>query len=156
MSKPISTIDRIRVNDETKKERNLDEIESALAKNKVAVLETIDLLGNLQERGILELLNGLFSQGDEVFRIAVQEMNKPNNARVVENLVGLASVLGSIDIGQLKGFTEKANNGLREATEGDSGDGPINLFQLLGALKDPEINRSIAMLLKFLKGMGKE
>ncbi|HEU5140617.1 MAG TPA: DUF1641 domain-containing protein [Bacillales bacterium] len=156
MSKPISTIDRIVVDEETQKQQDLEEIETALAENKDAVLETIELLGNLHDRGVLETLNGFFSQGEEVLRIIVQEINKPGHSKVLENLVGLAGVLGTIDMEQVKTFTEKANNGLQEAVESDPNDGPGSLFQLMKGLKDPEINRSIGMLLKFLKGMGKE
>lgn len=156
MSEPISKIQRITVDKKTQKKRDLAEIESALAGNKEAVLRTIDLLGSLNERGILELLNGLFAQGDEVFKIAVQEINKPNNARLLENLVGLAGVLGAVDMKSVKTVTERAANGFGEAAAGAVDEEPVKLFELLGALKDPEINRSIAMLLKFLKGMGKE
>lgn len=156
MAKPISTIERLAVSDETKREQDLKEIEASLANHKEAVLETIDLLGHLHDRGILSLLNGLFSQGDEVFRILVQELNKPNNSRVLENLLGLAGVLGSIDIDRLKMLAEKANNGLKEATETDAAQQPSNVFELLKVLKDPEINRSIGMMVQFFKGMGKE
>ncbi|HEX7064061.1 MAG TPA: DUF1641 domain-containing protein, partial [Bacillales bacterium] len=34
--------------------------------------------------------------------------------------------------------------------------GPGSIFQLMKVLKDPEINRSVGLLLRFLKGMGKE
>ncbi|HEU5140711.1 MAG TPA: DUF1641 domain-containing protein [Bacillales bacterium] len=156
MAKPISTIDRIVVDEETKHQRDVEEIETALAENKEAVLETIELLGNLYDRGVLETLNGFFSQGEQVLQIIVQEINKPGHSQVLENLVGLAGILGSIDMDQLKTFTEKANNGLQEATESDTDDGPSSIFQLMKVLKDPEINRSVGMLLKFLKGMGKE
>lgn len=156
MAKPISAIERLVVSDETKREQDLKEIEASLANHKEAVLEAIDLLGNLQDRGILSLLNGLFSQGDEVLRIMVQEVNQPNNSRVLGNLLGLTGILGSIDIDRLKILTEKANNGLKEATETDAVEEPGNVFELLKVLKDPEVNRSIGMLVQFLKGMGKE
>lgn len=156
MAKPISAIERLVVSDETKREQDLKEIEASLANHKEAVLEAIDLLGNLHDRGILSLLNGLFSQGDEVLRIMVQEVNQPNNSRVLGNLLGLTGILGSIDIDRLKILTEKANNGLKEATETDAVEEPGNVFELLKVLKDPEVNRSIGMLVQFLKGMGKE
>lgn len=156
MAKPISAIERLVVSDETKREQDLKEIEASLANHKEAVLEAIDLLGNLHDRGILSLLNGLFSKGDEVLRIMVQEVNQPNNSRVLGNLLGLTGILGSIDIDRLKILTEKANNGLKEATETDAVEEPGNVFELLKVLKDPEVNRSIGMLVQFLKGMGKE
>ena len=156
MAKPISTIERLVVSDETKRAQDLKDIEASLAEHKEAVLETINLLGNLHDRGILSLLNGLFSQGDEVFRIMVQELNKPNNSRVLQNSLGLAGILGSIDIDRLKMLTEKANNGLKEATETDAVEEQGNVFELLKVLKDPEVNRSMRLMVRFLKGMGKE
>ncbi|HET7658278.1 MAG TPA: DUF1641 domain-containing protein [Bacillales bacterium] len=156
MAKPISTIESIVIDEETRKRLDLDEVESALAERKDAVLETVELIGHLHDRGILSLLNGLFAEGDEVFRIAVKEINKPDHSDMIQNLVGLVSVLGKLDIESLKDFAEKANRGLKEATDVDPDNGPSNIFQLLKVLKDPEINRGITMMLHFLKGMGKE
>lgn len=155
MAKPISTIEPIVIDEETRKQLDLNEIESSLTERKAAVLETIELIGHLHDRGILKLLNGLFAEGEEVLGIAVNEFNKPQHSQIVENLVGLAGVLGKIDVYRLKDFAEKATNGLQEATEEDPNDGPNNIFQLLKVLKDPEINRGLTMMLNFLKGMGK-
>ncbi|HET7577752.1 MAG TPA: DUF1641 domain-containing protein [Bacillales bacterium] len=156
MAKPISKIDRIVVDEDAKKQQDLQEIEGALADNKEAVMETLDLLGHLHDRGLLELMNGFFSQGDEVFRNVVKEINKPNHSQILENVVGLAGLLGSIDVQQLKMLTERANNGLNEAASTVETEEQIGVFHLLKALKDPEINRSIGMLMRFLKGMGRE
>ncbi|HET7627341.1 MAG TPA: DUF1641 domain-containing protein [Bacillales bacterium] len=155
MSKPISTIKKIEIDEAAKRQRDVEEIEQAMVDNKEAVIETFELLGHLHDCGLLEFANGLFSQGDAVLRNVVQELNRPNHARMLQNLVGIASVLGKIDIDQVKALSEQANNGLKEAAATEAGDGPSNIFQLMKALKDPEISRSIGMMLNFLKGMGK-
>lgn len=88
--------------------------------------------------------------------IMVQELNKPHNTHVLQNMLGLAGLIGSIDVDALKELTEKANNGLKEATDSEAAEGPSNIFQLMKIMKDPEINRSMGMMISFLKGMGKE
>lgn len=156
MAKQISTIEPIVIDEETREQLDLNEIETALTEKKAAVLETLDLLGHLHDRGILSLLNGLFAEGEEVFSIAMKEINKPEHSRMLQNLAGMAGVLGKLDTESLKDFAEKANSGLHEAAEANPDDGPSNIFQLLKVLKDPEINRGMTMMLNFLKGLGKE
>lgn len=156
MASPISNIKPLVVDEETRRRQDLDEVEAAVADHKDAVLETITLMGHLHDTGILAISNGVFSQGDEVLRILVQELNNPDNSRVLENGIGLAGLVGSLDIDRLKVLTEKMNQGVKEATDEGAEDGPKSVFQLMKALKDPEISRSVGLLMSLLKGMGKE
>lgn len=156
MASPTSNIKYLVVDEETKRQQNLSEVETAIADNKEAVLATITLVRHLQDTGILAILNGLLAEGEDVLRIVVQEINKPHNSNVLENGLDLAMVLGTLDVDGLKILTEKLNQGIKEATAEDADDGPTGVFQLMKSLKDPEISRSIGMMMRLLKGMGKE
>lgn len=157
MANPITNIKLLVKDEETVQQEKLDDINAAIADNKDAVLGAITLTGHLHDKGILPILNGMLAQGDAVLDIAVKEINKPQNSHVIENGVGLGLLLGTLDVDKLKILLEKFNQGVQEATaEQGAEDSPSNVFQLMKLLKDPEINRSIGLLVNFLKGMGKD
>lgn len=157
MAKQITNIKHLVTSEETRRQNDLNEVEAAIADNKEAVLSAIDLTRHLHDKGLLDIMNGALSQGEEVLDIAVKEINKTQNSNVIANGVGLALMLGTLDVDRLKVLTEKLNQGVREATaDGTEEDGPSNVFQLMKLLKDPEINHSLGLLVNFLKGMGRE
>lgn len=157
MAQPIRHIRKLQVSEESKRERDITEIIAALSENKEAVMEGIELLHRLHERGMLTLCNGLLAEGDKVLSIVVKELNKPQNAKVLSNMAELVLLLGSLDVERLKPIIQGAQAGLEAATEAAVAETSekTGLFDLLKALKDPDISRAISMMLNFLKGMGR-
>lgn len=156
MAKAIKQIKKLELSDEEKREQDLKEIEDALLDNKEALLETLEVVGNMKDRGILTLLNGLFGEGDRVLKVLVDVLNTPENTQAIKNLMLLVSSLGTINVKELEPLIERVNSGIENVAENDGVDHKTGYFDLLRALKDPEINRSLSILLLFLKGMGKE
>lgn len=154
MAEPIKRIERKPLSVEAEKKRDLEEIQHALTEHKTAILETIELLQGLHDRGILPLLNSLLAEGDKVLAIAMKEINKPQNSRVIENAVQLALMAGSLDLERLKPILDGVNAGLKEAAP--QTDEQTSLLNLLKALRDPEVQRAVTILISFLKGMGSE
>lgn len=157
MAEQITNIKRLVTSEETRRQDDLNEVEAAIADNKESVLAAIELSRNLHDKGLLNILNGMLSQGEDVLDTAIKEINKPQNADVIANGIGLTLMLGTLDVDRLKILMKKVNQGVRVATaDRAEEDGPGNVFQLMKLLKDPEINRSIGMLVNFLKGMGRD
>ncbi|ASS90686.1 MAG: DUF1641 domain-containing protein [Bacillaceae bacterium] len=155
MAKPITTIKKIEVSQEEKRKQNLLEIEQALADNKEAVLEGIACLRKLHDAGVLEIANALLARKDQVLENVVKEVSRKPNIDVLKNIVNLLMLLGTIDLEKLQVMTTRMNAGIQEAAASVNKEETTSFFQLLSALKDPDINRSITMLLHFLRGMGK-
>jgi len=154
MAKPITTIRKKELSNEEKRKQNLSEIEQALADNKEAILEGIECMKKLHESGALELFNALISRKEQVLENIVKEAKKEPNLKTLKNLSGLIMLFGSFDIEKVQMMSAKVNNGIKEAMD-HRNTKSTSLFQLLTALKDPDINRAVTMLMKFLKGMGK-
>lgn len=152
MAKPIKNIQRMPISDTAQKDQDLAEIQEALSEHKTAILETIDVLQGLHDRGILPLLNSLLKEGDKVLAIIVKELNKEQNSRVLENIVQLALIVGSLDLDRLKPIIGGVNAGLQEAAA--QSDEQTSLLSLWKSLRDPEVQRAISILLNLLKGMG--
>ncbi|WP_243292252.1 DUF1641 domain-containing protein [Bacillus sp. FJAT-47783] len=155
MAKPITTIKKQELTQEEMKQQSLHEIEAAISDNKDAILQSIELMSHMHKTGALEMMNALFARKDEVLKNIVSEANREPNANILKNASQLLMLLGTIDIENLQKMSSKMNDGLREAASSIDSNEKTSLFQLLSALKDPEINRAITMLLHFLKGLGR-
>lgn len=155
MAKPITTIKKQELTQEDMKQQGLHEIEAAITENKDAILQGIELMSHLHKAGALEMMNALLARKDEVLKNIVSEANREPNANILKNASQLLMLLGSIDVENLQKMSSKMNDGLREAASSIDSKETTSIFQLLSALKDPEINRAITMLLHFLKGLGR-
>ncbi|QHA93428.1 DUF1641 domain-containing protein [Bacillus sp. N1-1] len=156
MAKAIKQIKRIEISEEEKRANDLKEIEDALIENKDALLETLNVVGGMKERGILTLLNGLFGEGDRVLKVLVDLLNVPENTTALKNLMLLFGAAGKINVQDLEPILLKVNAGIENVAEHSEGTEKTGYLDLLRALKDPEINRSLTILMTFLKGMGKD
>lgn len=156
MAKAIKTVHRIEITEEQKRKQDLDEVENALIENKESILELLQMLNHMHDRGILSLLTGLFGQGDKVMDILVKKADTPETANTLKNLLLMVGVLGTINVKQLEPILLKVNSGIARVAEEKDTDEKTGVFDIMRSLKDPEINRSVTLLLNFLKGMGQD
>ncbi|MCM3730242.1 DUF1641 domain-containing protein [Fictibacillus nanhaiensis] len=156
MAKAIKKVYRLTVPEEEQRKNDLSEVEDALIKNKKAILQTLEIMNHMQEKGILSLLNGLFGQGDKVLDVAVKAMDKPENTNTMKNLLLLLGTLGMINVRQLEPFLLKIDAGIARVAEYKDTDEKTGYLDLVKSIKDPEVNRAITTLMQFLKGMGQE
>lgn len=156
MAKATKTVYRQEFTQEELRSKDLREVEDALIDNKDALLESLSILNHMHERGILTLLNGLFSQGDKVLNILVKTADTPETSNTLKNLLLLTGVLGTLNVKQIEPLLLKVNSGVARVAEMNDTEEKTSYFSLVKALKDPEINRAITLLLSFLKGMGEE
>lgn len=157
MAKAISQIKRIELTQEQERERDLKEVESALLDNKEAILESLDIIKSMHQRGILTTLSGLFGEGDKVLNVLVKAVDKPEATNTIKNLLLMIGVLGTINVKQLEPLLLKLNSGVARVAEyRESEDDRMGYFDLVKSLKDPEINRALSLLFEFLRGMGED
>lgn len=155
MANPITKIKQMEIPVQVKREQNMDEITKAVSENKEAILKGIDFLGSLNESGMLDMTLALVKQKEKALDNVVRELNKPQYATTLENLMKMVLLIGELQVDELTEFIGKLNNGLEESLAFDESD-KTSYMDLIKSLKDPEINRSVTMLLQFLRGMGKE
>ncbi|WP_181349052.1 DUF1641 domain-containing protein [Thalassobacillus sp. CUG 92003] len=154
MGKPITNIKRMDIPEENKVEEDVQEVKEAVSANKESILKGIELLSALDEADALQAATAITKHRKEALGNLVKELNKPQYSKSVENIPELLFLFGEIDLDEVRKATERLNNGLHELQE-SSEEEKTSYFDLVKALKDPEINRSITLLMKFLKGMGK-
>lgn len=155
MSNPITNIKRMEISEETTNERNLDEVSRAVSENKEAILKGIDLLATLNNSGTLDTANALVKHKEDALENVMGELNKPQYSGTLENLSKLFLFIGDLKVDEIQYFADRLNTGMEVASTSEDSD-KTSYMDLLKALKDPEINRSVTMLLQFLRGMGRE
>ncbi|WP_433744381.1 DUF1641 domain-containing protein [Falsibacillus pallidus] len=156
MAKATTNIQQMVMTEEEKRNNDLREVEDALLKNKTAIMESLDILGHMHDRGILSMLKGLLGQGDKVLDVLVHAVDKPENTNTIKNLLLMFGVLGTLDVKHLEPLLLKINAGIARVNSEvkDKDEKKTSYFELAKSLKDPEVNRTITMALNFLKGMG--
>jgi len=143
------------VSKEAQRESDLSEVINAVSENKNAILKGIDLLTTVHESGALDMLDALVKQKDEAIKNVVEQANKPTYATILENFSDLFLLTKDLPVDELNHFIGKINQGLNEARTAESEEN-TSYMGLIKALKNPEINRSLTIMLGFLRGMGRE
>ncbi|WP_173916672.1 DUF1641 domain-containing protein [Halobacillus sp. Marseille-Q1614] len=155
MGKAITNIKRLEVSKEEQLEKDYQEVKQALAENKDAIIKGIDLLKALEEGGTLNTLQAVSRSKKKALGYFVNEISKETYSPLLENLPQLFFLLVELDVKSIREVTSRLNEGVKQMNEADVHD-KTSVFDMAKALKDPEINRSITMLMQFLKGMGRE
>ncbi|TRM12213.1 DUF1641 domain-containing protein [Lentibacillus cibarius] len=154
MAEKLSHVKRMEVPAETIRQHNLEEVATAVSENKESILKGIDLLESLNQSETLDMLTALVKHREDALANVMRELNKPEYAAPVENVTKLFQIAVKLDVDEMRYVADRMNHAVKEATASEA-TGKTSYMDLLKALKDPEINRSITMMLQFLRGMGK-
>ena len=154
MAMPIKTIKRIELTAEQKKEQSLENLLTEVAQNKDSLLETLDLLQELHNSGILDGINSLVKTKEEVAKIAVGQMTREPFTNMVNNAMAAGGVLTQLDPEMTKKLMGSVAKGLEKAEQGLQSNSQTGIIDMMKALKDPDMNRAITFGLNLLKGIG--
>src|SRR5699024_3887476 len=119
-----------------------------------AILKGSGLLTTVHESGALDMLDALVKQKDEAIKNVAEQANKPPYATILANSSDLCVLGKDLPVDEWNHFIGKLNQGLNEACTAESEEN-ISYMGLIKALKNPEINRSLTIMLGFLRGMGR-
>ncbi len=132
----------------------LDRVESAPQEHAEALLDAYELLEQLRQAGILQLLRGTLSAGDEILDRAVGAAKSPQGTRALRNLLILGRMLGSINPDLLKCVAIAVGETL--GSERKPVIEPPGLLALLSEFRQPELRRSVALINLFLETLGNQ
>ncbi len=154
MAKAIQQIERLPVEPEVKESQDKEALLSALFDQRAAIEKSIHFLQRMDDQGLLDFMTAIVGQGDKVMGVVAKELNKPHNSTMLVHFVKLAEMIGELDIEKIQPLIQRVNRGIAKAEEVAESGEVTNLFDLLKALKDPDVNRAITSLIGFLKGAG--
>ena len=156
MAKPIHIIKRTELTEEQKKEQSLESLLTEVAQTKDSLVETLDLLQELHNSGILDGINSLVKTKEKVAKIAVGQMTREPVTNMINNAMAAGGVLTQMDPEMTKKLMGSVAKGLERAEQGLQSNSTTGILDMMKALKDPDMNRAITFGLNLLKGIGEE
>ncbi|MEJ8545161.1 DUF1641 domain-containing protein [Brevibacillus borstelensis] len=154
MAKPTTKIVQPVLTEEEKRSKALEQVLSDTALNADGIRETIKLLQELHQSGILGAVVSLVEAKEEVAKIAVGQLVRPQVTNAINNAMAVAETLTEIEPEMTKKLAGSLAKGLKKAEEGLRQEEKVGIFDLIKALQDPDINRAVAFGMNLLKGMG--
>lgn len=156
MAKAIKQIELIQPSAQEEQAKDLADLLTRLGQNREAISSAIDIIGQLQRSGILDIVQGFLHSKEKVGAIAIDQVNQPNMHNIIRNGFNTVDFLGSLDPQQMNIMMNAVTKGLDESAEVMKSNEKTSVLGLMKAMRDPDINLAIHSMLGFLKGMGSE
>ena len=120
-----------------------------------ALLEGLELLRELHAAGVLETLVKLIRGGEGLAGKALNILEGDSSTRLIRNVLELARTASELDPEALGTLGKAANAGVSEgAKRVQQGEG-VGLGELLGLLRDRDVQVALGALFGTLKGFGR-
>ncbi len=132
----------------------LEELRPDLVESVESLRALLELVRRLDERGVLRFSAGLLGEEDRVVEVLTERLPAADVRKAVRNLELLVRAFRDLDpttLAPLAGAVPGALDAARAAQE----DRPLGWLDVVSALRDPEVNRGLRMVLGFLRGMGR-
>ncbi|SIS65587.1 DUF1641 domain-containing protein [Alicyclobacillus vulcanalis] len=130
-----------------------ERVEQAVIDSADGIVDGLQLLKACEEKGLIPFVRALVEQGDDVLRVVVQAVSRKGVTDGLKNLIGAAQFLSVVPPEDMERVFHALARGLERATQQEA-NGRMGVYDVLKALRDPDVGRSLAMLFAFLKGMG--
>ncbi|MBT2659011.1 DUF1641 domain-containing protein [Bacillus sp. ISL-18] len=154
MAKPIKVIQKTELTEEQKKMHSLENLLSGVAQNEDSLLETLNLMQELHDSGIMDALGSLLKAKEKAAKIAVSQLTRQPVTNMINNAMAAGGILTELDPETTSKLAKSLTAGLKKAEQGLKADSKLGLFDVMKALKDPDINRALGFGFNLLKGMG--
>ncbi|MED1467698.1 DUF1641 domain-containing protein [Bacillus salipaludis] len=154
MAKPITKIKEPIFSEEEKQVDRLESVIQDLAENADGIKETIKLLQELHESGVLEALNSLIEAKEKVAKIAVGQLLRPPVTNAINNGMAAAGALTELNPEMTKKIMSGMTRGIEKAEKELRINKKIGVFKLVKLMRDNDINHALAFSLYLLQGIG--
>lgn len=158
MARPTTAIVRAVPTPEEERDTALGTVHERTAASAEALVEGLALLQSLHERGVLEALVALVQHGDDVLGTVMETLAQGSGdngyTRGAKNAITLAQGFGALDEATVATTQRMVTGGLRAFASAEPPTKPLGVFDLLRALKDPDVSAGLSAVLALLKGIG--
>jgi uncharacterized protein YjgD (DUF1641 family) len=128
-----------------------ERLEDALHKHTDAIVDALELLQLLHDRGVLELLRGLVGAGDQLVGILTAAAGAPESLRGMRNFILLTKFFTSIPPEVLESLVRTATTGAEREKE----HGAPGVLNLLRRASSENSRHAMAVALDLLESVGK-
>ncbi|USG66144.1 DUF1641 domain-containing protein [Brevibacillus ruminantium] len=154
MARPITNIVVPPVTEKERQNQAVEGVIQVLVQNADGIQETIKLLQELHHSGILGALGAAVEAREDIAKVVVGQMERPPVTQLINNAMAAAGGLAELNPDMTKKLMSGLAKGLQKAEEGSCSEATVGIFDLIKALRDPDINRAIVFGINLLKGVG--
>ena len=155
MAAPIQAIQKQELTEEERKQQKLEDLKKLLANNEEALNQMFNIVGELNDIGMLEAANSMLKAKEPIAKIVLGQVTREPVTNLINNMMGAAGALTELDPELTKKLIGSVLIGMDEGNQHLQSNKKVGILDLMKVLKDPDINRAIGFGLHFLKGMGK-
>lgn len=124
------------------------------AQNADALRAGLELLGTLHEHGVLDLLSKLVRGGSGLTTQTLHLLEDESAIRLIRTLLEAGRTVSDLDPHEVRTLGRALNAGVTEGARRAAGGAQVGLGEVLGLLRDPDIQVALAALFGTLKGFG--
>ncbi|EEM05879.1 MULTISPECIES: DUF1641 domain-containing protein [Bacillus] len=155
MAAPIKAIQKQGLTEEEQKQQKLEDLKELLANNEEALNQMFNIVGELNDIGMLEAANSMLKAKEPIAKIVLGQVTREPVTNLINNMMGAAGALTELNPELTKKLVGSVLTGMDEGNQHLQSNKKVGILDLMKVLKDPDINRAIGFGLHFLKGMGK-
>ncbi|EEM17325.1 MULTISPECIES: DUF1641 domain-containing protein [Bacillus] len=155
MAAPIKAIQKQGLTEEEQKQQKLEGLKELLANNEEALNQMFNIVGELNDIGMLEAANSMLKAKEPIAKIVLGQVTREPVTNLINNMLGAAGALTELNPELTKKLVGSVLTGMDEGNQHLQSNKKVGILDLMKVLKDPDINRAIGFGLHFLKGMGK-
>lgn len=154
MAMPSTLIQRTEPSAEEVIDQSLQQLSQEAAQHSSALTSLLNLAGELEKSGLLAMGTALLATKDHLLEVAVEQVSKPGATNAIHNLMQVAQTVGRVDGAHVESILNAIVKGLEKGHEQLAVSPEVGVFDLVRALRDPDINRALALIMGVLKGFG--
>lgn len=154
MAKATKQIERKGNRLEEERNDDLSAILNQIADNRESIQIWLDIIHELHQIGILDMIKGLLRTREKVGAIAMEQINQPGMHNIIKNGMSGFQLLAAMDADQLKQIMDGFSRGMQKASENTQHQEQIGMWGLLRSMQDPNVKKTLNILVHFLNGMG--
>ncbi|MED1783793.1 DUF1641 domain-containing protein [Brevibacillus fortis] len=153
MAKAISNIERYMPSPEEERHQAIQQVLDAVSENHQALITLLDIVKELQEIGVLDILQGALKNRHDIGVIAVSQLNKPGMHHMMKNGMNALQFVGKLQPDKLQNILNAVDHGLDRMTD-TKNDKPMGLLGMSKAMMEPNVTLALSSMINFLRGMG--
>lgn len=119
-----------------------------------ALLDWLEVLQGLHDRGVFEFVRGALGAGGELTQIAADAAKSPESVRAIRNILILGKTLAAFDPAMLESLAKALPQAAAQATA-QKETPPPSLWSLLKQFGNKDVRRGIAAVNRLLEAWGK-
>ncbi|AIY05529.1 hypothetical protein Plano_1564 [Planococcus sp. PAMC 21323] len=155
MASPITQIKKKEWTAEEIRQQKLYELETLIAEQNEALNKLLAITGDLDDAGVLDAVLAMVKAKEGITEVVMGQATREPVTNLINNMMSAAGALTAINPASTERLTSSMVIGLKEAEAQNHNGKKLGLFQMIGAIRDPDVNRAIKFGFNFLKGMGK-